>query len=1014
MNLFPLGAVVAVFLASAAICGARENQLPVPQPDSLKRGPELVSSIKGTYTAPPKSIPTGKMAGGPVVGNGDLGVVMGGPADHLTLYLGKNDFFGVIKGGMAAVGSLNLSIPELKEATSYLLEQNIGPARITGSFSTTNGSRLTLDSWVASRENLLVLTLRNEGTKPLTITSQLLDGLGTPGNTATRRTMADRTALQVSPDILHLELGNRLHDSGSEKPKPGAIDEKPFTGEIADFRLYDRNLTAEELNSSKAASPILHWSLGMEATTTGDVQLKPNAPHGGSILFHGNPSEDLVLGALLVPQRQWTLSVWINPSSIGKGLTTVATACVNAGEPKAHGLRLLLLDGKPSVTLNRTSVTAPASLQPNQWVHLTASYDGTTMRLQVDDKTSVETRDFPTADQVMGADVYSVHFGDPKLPYEGCSTRGLMAQRAVEKNSGIPITVHDDGLGLTLNPGGEVTLGVSVVTDRNIGSYESEALRLVDEINPGNLEKLAEEHDWSWRDFWSKSFVEIPDKTIQESWYGSLYLLACCSRAGCPPPGLWGNFVTVPEMAWDGDYTLNYNFEAPFWGAYACNHPELAESYESPLLESMPRGRAIALKFQQQGLYYYMHIIPVPGWSNGGKTFQGQKSGTLFSSLNCIMRWRYTRDLAYARRVYPFLKGTADFWDKALVLRDGYYVDPKDCAAEGKESDTPATTLAFLRQLYPTMIELSSLLQVDQDRVPAWKVNLEKLSPLPIVPAGPVDHLETSLDFNAPRPPAGQRATNNPAITLKDLLGPDLVKDRMVIRNAVSGYGFPFPMVHAFRQRQQRTSGPGMSSCHCIFPGWAIGMESSPLERKAALDTITLSAQWYDFNNQCSFYPGAACAGYDPKEILENLHELISRYAYPNFMIHAGGGGTENFAVTPATLASMFLQSYQQNIHLFPDWPADQDASFGNLNACGGFLVSSRISHGEVVSVTIESTAGQPCRLVNPWKEKAVSILSNRGSTFSEHAPLLTFPTRSGEVFEVQPASPLSPPNSTR
>jgi hypothetical protein len=63
----------------------------------------------------------------------------------------------------------------------------------------------------------------------------------------------------------------------------------------------------------------------------------------------------------------------------------------------------------------------------------------------------------------------------------------------------------------------------------------------------------------------------------------------------------------------------------------------------------------------------------------------------------------------------------------------------------------------------------------------------------------------------------------------------------------------------------------------------------------------------------------------------------------PSFIIPTRGGGTEDFAIIPAAICAMFIQSYQQNIHLFPDWPMVQDASFGNLNACGGFLISSQV-----------------------------------------------------------------------
>jgi hypothetical protein len=212
-------------------------------------------------------------------------------------------------------------------------------------------------------------------------------------------------------------------------------------------------------------------------------------------------------------------------------------------------------------------------------------------------------------------------------------------------------------------------------------------------------------------------------------------------------------------------------------------------------------------------------------------------------------------------------------------------------------------------------------------------------------------------------------------------------------------------MVNVYKDDHEGQSSPGMSSCQCIFPAWDIGVESGADVRKAALNTITLAAEWCDFNDNCSFYPGAACAGYDPAEILNNLHRLIVDRSYPSGMIQEGGGGIQNFTVTPSALACMFLQSYQENIHLFPDWPTDQDASFGNLNACGGFLISSEFKAGQVSYVKVESLAGETCRLANPWGNSSVTLTSSLGTTGRLSGTVLRFPTEVNQSVILEPAN---------
>jgi hypothetical protein len=49
-------------------------------------------------------------------------------------------------------------------------------------------------------------------------------------------------------------------------------------------------------------------------------------------------------------------------------------------------------------------------------------------------------------------------------------------------------------------------------------------------------------------------------------------------------------------MGWQGDYTLDYNYEAPFWAAYPTNHMELTDNYDRVLIDHISRGLAIAAR----------------------------------------------------------------------------------------------------------------------------------------------------------------------------------------------------------------------------------------------------------------------------------------------------------------------------------------------------------------------------------------------------------------------------------
>jgi hypothetical protein len=128
------------------------------------------------------------------------------------------------------------------------------------------------------------------------------------------------------------------------------------------------------------------------------------------------------------------------------------------------------------------------------------------------------------------------------------------------------------------------------------------------------------------------------------------------------------------------------------------------------------------------------------------------------------------------------------------------------------------------------------------------------------------------------------------------------------------------------------------------------------------------------------------------------LNLLVTHIGYPNFAYKFGAGGVENEATVPTTIAAMLLQSYQKNLHVFANWPANQDASFGDLLAVGDFLVSSSISNGKVGDVEITSQRGGLCNLANPWgAEQAVKVQIAGGASKVLHGSVLTIATRAGE-----------------
>jgi hypothetical protein len=116
---------------------------------------------KALFTAPPQKVPTAKTPDGPLAGNGDIGLTLGGSPDKLSLYLGKNDFWRAYPvypgGGIALPGGLDLAIADLVGAT-YYAEQIPDKAAIRGRFEK-GGLQVNLHAWVTATHNTMVAEL---------------------------------------------------------------------------------------------------------------------------------------------------------------------------------------------------------------------------------------------------------------------------------------------------------------------------------------------------------------------------------------------------------------------------------------------------------------------------------------------------------------------------------------------------------------------------------------------------------------------------------------------------------------------------------------------------------------------------------------------------------------------------------------------------------------------------------------------------------------------------------------
>ena len=500
-------------------------------------------------------------------------------------------------------------------------------------------------------------------------------------------------------------------------------------------------------------------------------------------------------------------------------------------------------------------------------------------------------------------------------------------------------------------------------------NYFSFVQRQIQQVSLSEIEKTKQQHLLWWHHFWNESYVDIADSVIEHQYYKSQYIMASCSRDPRFPPGIFGSWVTKEKPAWNGDYHLNYNYSAPFYALYSSNHLQQALSYEAPLLAFMRRGDYYSKKITQisSGVLYPVGIGPLgiettrknelmtqfrKDYIKNGQTedeglFFGQKSDAAYCAVNFSMQFYRTYDIVFAKRVYPYIKAVAIFWQHYLKKENERYVIENDAIHEGTiGTKNPILSLGLVSMVLQTAVDMSILLGVDQDLRNDWKEKKEKIAAYPVQ-----------------------------------------------IRNGKE----------VFRYSEKGTDwwdGNTLGIQH-IYPAGQIGLTSDSSLLYIARNTVDEMQRWKDFNGSNSFFPAAVRIGYNADTILAKLYDY-SIHTYPNGFQLNNPHGIENCSTVPNTINEMLCMSNQNLLRVFEVWPKEKDASFSNIRSEGAFLVSSSLKNKQVEYIKIRSEKGRICVLQNPWPGTLL-IKSNKRTTVKKTGDRIQLPTLAGEELIITP-----------
>jgi len=526
----------------------------------------------------------------------------------------------------------------------------------------------------------------------------------------------------------------------------------------------------------------------------------------------------------------------------------------------------------------------------------------------------------------------------------------------------------------------DIIVLVSLATSKETDNPTSLALDILREAEEEGYDRLEEEHIRWWHSFWTKSFIEVPDKDIEQAWYFQQYLLASSSRAKYAPPlcMLWS---FQPEWPWRGCY-FDFNHAALYQAVEVTNHPELADPYWRMIKDALPGFRANAQKlFDARGICL-PHCWGHDGYEVSTLYWRYQFYHTAWVGIMEYWRYLYSLDQELLEKeVYPFMKEAILFYQDFMEWNEerGCWTMPVPACTINEcdnshcwEKRNDAFDLGCVRRLIKCAIIASEILDCNEALRREWQEFLEKQAPLP------TDGIRYLVD-ESEIPPNGHP-------------GKRLVLDQL-------GLMFPTGAVKRNDEKAINTlAEPGMQGMggQC-FTGmmWAA------------------SAAWMGIGDLA----------------VTALHAQLKRHMFPNGVIGEGTnifipeygrqypstlvGESGSYAV--AAISEMLCRSlYDGVIRIFPAVPTQglgawAPIRFGGLRTMGGFLISAeRTPPGhwgktEVTFIGIESLAGAECRVELPdWPEKELVVEDISGKTVPEvriEKNIVHFSTQKGKKY---------------
>jgi hypothetical protein len=472
---------------------------------------------------------------------------------------------------------------------------------------------------------------------------------------------------------------------------------------------------------------------------------------------------------------------------------------------------------------------------------------------------------------------------------------------------------------------GSRILFLSVGFSNKDGQAQKEAVADVNTAAVTGIDSLTTTHQQWWHQYYPESFVSIPDTRLESFYWIQMYKLASATRADRPAIDLMGPWDSATPWAriW-----WNLNLQLTYWPVLTSNRLELGESLCKMLDNGAANLAANAREFSSDSAavartssYDCVGLMAPTDPKGGGMSGQEQCNLT-WTLHNYYLQYRYSMDRDMLRdHIFPLLKRSINYY--LHHLKEG--PDGKLHTTLGYSPEYPAQPtpnpdcnidLALIRWGCQTLIDTCAELKIDDPLIPKWKQTLENLTPYP-------------TDANGLRISAS--------------------------------VGFDQSHRH-------------FSHLLMIFPLYIMTPEQ-PANRELVVKSLT---HWMSMPKALQGYSYTGAASISAllgkgDDAADYLNRLLDKRILPNTLYQESGPVIETPLSAAASLNDMLLSSWGDRIRVFPGIPAKwRDVTFHNLRAQGAFLVSAVRTGGKTRFISVQSLAGEPCRIVSDMTDPVI------------------------------------------